>query len=78
MALAMVWRWMKRAASFSSLSACVAGHLDEVAEHVVVADLERGDAGLVAIARFERGDQAAAGVAQRAQLVERRRVALAR
>ena len=47
------------------------GHLDKIAEHAVVADLERGDAGLVAVARLERGDRAARVAAGAAQLVER-------
>ncbi len=45
-------------------------HLDEVAEDVVVADLERLDAGLVDVAGFERGHDAAAVVAQLAGFVE--------
>ena len=42
-------------------------HFDVIAEHRIVPDLERADAGRVAIARLERGDGAAAvrgGVAQ--------------
>jgi hypothetical protein len=43
---------------------------DEVAEHPVVADLERGDAGLGAVARLERGDRAAGAARGLAQFVE--------
>ena len=45
-------------------------HLDEVAEHVVVLDLQPGDAGRLGIARLHPGDQPAAVVAQRAQFVQ--------
>ena len=70
---AMVWRWMKvaRMRGFSSASPCRLRHLDVIAEHVVVLDLERRDAGLVGVARLQRGDHAPALVAQRARLVER-------
>ena len=44
--------------------------LDVVAQHVVVAHLEPGDAGLLAVACLEPGDQPAALVAQGHQLVE--------
>ena len=53
-----------------------ARHLDEIAEHAVVPDLERGHPGLVAVLRFERGDRAARMGRDRAQLIERRIVAL--
>ena len=46
------------------------GHLDVVAEHVVVADLERADAGRVLQLGLEAGDVAAGLVAQVAQLIE--------
>ncbi len=46
------------------LLAVLRGDLDEIAEHVVVPDLERLDAGVVGIARLHRGDHAARGVAQ--------------
>ena len=52
-----------------------AGDLDEVAQQIVVADLERADPGLALVALLERGDVAAALVAQHAQLVEFRRPA---
>ena len=45
------------------LLAVLRRHLDEVAEHVVVPDLERLDAGLVAVTRLQRGDDAAGLVA---------------
>ena len=68
---AMVWRWVKPLSGAISRSACLAGHFDEIAEHAVVPDLERGDAGLVAVFRLQRGDRAA-GIARRAaQFVER-------
>ena len=51
-----------------------AGGLDVVAEHVVVADLQGRYSGIAAIAAFQLDDQAAAGVAQGAQLVELRRI----
>ena len=76
---ASVWRWMKVAFSGArhQLVAVLRGHLDEIAEHVVVPDLERAHAGLVGIARLQRRDHAAGLVAQRARLVERRVVARA-
>ena len=49
--------------------------LDVVAEHVVVADLEGGDAGFRDVAALQVGDQAAALVAQAAQRVQLRRIA---
>ena len=47
------------------------GDFDVIAEHGVVADLERRNAGRIAIAAFERGDRAAAVGCGRAQRVER-------
>src|SRR3546814_18568132 len=44
------------------------GYLDMIAEHAIVADLERGDAGACAIVRLERRDRlapVARGLAQR-------------
>ena len=52
------------------LVAVLRGDLDEIAEHVVVADLQALDAGLVGVARLHRGDHEARGVAQIAGLVE--------
>ena len=54
------------------LFAVLRGDLDEIAEHVVVPDLQRADAGRLGVARLQRGDDAARFVAQRARLVERR------
>ena len=65
----MVWRWTKVSLP-GRLQQLLAGrlrHLDEVAEHVVVPDLQRAAAGLVGVARLERGDDAARLVAQLAQ-----------
>ena len=45
-------------------------HLDEIAEHIVVPDLECLDAGVLGIARLHRGDDEAGGVAQIPALVE--------
>ena len=45
-------------------------HLDMIAEHGIVADLERRDAGRVAIARLERGDRPAP-VARRSRAARR-------
>ena len=50
--------------------AVLGGDLDEIAEHVVVADFQRADAGFLGIARLQRGDDAARFVAQGAHLVE--------
>ena len=71
-ALAIVWRWVKPLSAAISASACARGHLDEIAEHAVVADLERGDAGLVAVLRLERGDRAA-GMSTRSHATRRAR-----
>ena len=59
------------------LVAVLRRHLDEIAEHVVVADLQALDAGLVGVARLHRGDDEARGVAQIAGLIERGFVAFA-
>src|SRR3546814_17307633 len=47
------------------------GHLDMIAEHAVMPDLERGDAGAFAILRFERRDRLAPVARRFAQRVER-------
>ena len=59
------------------LVAVLRRHLDEIAEHVVVADLERLDAGILGVARLHRGDDEAGGVAQIPALVERGLIAFA-
>ncbi len=59
------------------LVAVLGGDLDEIAEHVVVANFKRADAGLFGILRLQRGDHAAGFVAQAARLVEARVVAFA-
>ena len=46
------------------------GDLQVVAEHLVEADLERGNAGALALTLLERGDVLPAAVAERAQVVE--------
>ena len=46
------------------------GDLDEIAEHVVVAHLQRFDAGRVGVTRLQPGDHLAAAVAELAMLVE--------
>ena len=51
--------------------------LDEIAQHVVVADFQAFDAGVVGIARLHRGDDEARGVAQVAGLVQRGFIAFA-
>ena len=43
---ARVWRWVKPESAAISRSALLRRHLDMEAEHIVVADLERRDAGL--------------------------------
>ena len=55
--------------------AVLRGDLDEIAEHVVVADLERLDAGILGVARLHCGDDQAGGVAKAAGLVQRRLIA---
>ncbi len=52
-------------------------HLDEIAQHIVVPDLETLDAGIIRVARLHRGDDEARGVAQAAGLVQRRLIVLA-
>ena len=52
-----------------------AGDLDVVAEYIVEADLERGDAGALPLARFDLRDVLLAVLAQVAQFVEFRVVA---
>ena len=74
MALAMVWRWMKRGVGLH-LVGMRGRRLDEIAEHIVVLDLERADADVAAIARLQLQDQLARIVAQRAPLVEVRQIA---
>src|SRR5262249_52808220 len=59
------------------LVAVLGRHLDEIAEYVVVTDLERLDAGVVRVARLHRGDDEAGGVAQIPALVERWLITLA-
>lgn len=51
-------------------SGIAGGHLDEVAEHVVVLDLQRLDARLFAILQLQPRDHAARLIAQRPHLVE--------
>jgi hypothetical protein len=46
------------------------GDFDEIAEHVVVLDLEGSDSRRLGVARLQRGDDAPAFVAQRPRLVE--------
>ena len=46
------------------------GDLDEIAEHVVVAHLQRFDAGRLGVSRLQAGDDLAAAVAQAPLLVE--------
>ena len=46
------------------------GHLDEIAQHTVVADFQRGHAGFVAIFRLQRGDGPAGMGGDMAQIVE--------
>ena len=48
------------------------GDVDKIAEHVVVPDFQRADAGRFGVADLQRGDDAARFVAQRARLVEGR------
>ena len=50
--------------------------LDMIAEHRIVADLERRNAGCLAVARLQRGDCAAAVAAGRPQRVERSIISL--
>ena len=53
------------------LVAVLGGHFDEIAQHLVVLDLERGGAGFFAIFRLERGDRLARIARSLAQRVER-------
>jgi hypothetical protein len=41
----MVWRWVKPLSGRHQRVGMARGHFDEIAEHIVVPDLERGDAG---------------------------------
>ena len=59
------------------LVAVLRGDVDEIAEHVVVPDLQRPDARGLGVAHLKRGDDAARFVAQRSRFVERRLVARA-
>ena len=73
MAPAIVWRWMKVAlcGALRSVSPSGLRRLDEIAEEVVVLDLELPDAGLVGVRRLQVGDDAAALVAQAPRFIER-------
>ena len=51
------------------------GHLDMIAEHAIVTDLQRGDAGLLAELGLQCGDGAAATGSGIAQIVERHVIA---
>ncbi len=51
------------------------GHLDMIAEHAIVTDLQRGDAGLLAELGLQRGDGAPPPCARIAQIVERHVIA---
>ena len=57
------------------LVAVIGRDLDEIAQHIVVLDLQAGNPGLLLVARLQPGDQPAALVAQGAQLVQLRRIA---
>ena len=72
MAPAMVWRWRKVSLSGARMHRLggAGGHLDVVAEDIVVADLERLDAGLLHVPGFQRRHHLAAVVAQGARRVE--------
>jgi len=50
--------------------AVLRGHFDEIAEDIVVLDLENANAGFFDVTRLQCGDDAAGFVAQRARLVE--------
>jgi hypothetical protein len=52
--------------------AVLGSDVDEIAEHVIVPDFQRADAGRLGVAHLQRGDDAAGFVAQRARLVEGR------
>ena len=51
--------------------------VDEVAQHIIVPDLQRADAGGFGVAHLQRGNDAAGFVAQRTRFVEHRFVAAA-
>ena len=51
-------------------SGIAGGDFDEIAEYIVVLDLERADAGVFGILQLQAGDDAARLVAQRPHLVE--------
>src|SRR5215217_4299279 len=57
--------------------AVLRGDLDEIAEHVVVTNLEAFYAGLVGVARLHYGHDQTRGVAEIARLVQRGLIALA-
>ena len=57
--------------------AVLRGDLDEIAEHVVVADLERAHGGQIGVARLQRRNHAAGFIAQRPRLIEGSAVARA-
>ena len=59
------------------LLAVLGRDVDEIAEHVVVADLQALDGGVIGVARLHRGDHETGGVAQIARLVEGGVIALA-
>jgi len=70
---ARVWRWMNVALSGANgeLLAVLRRHLDEIAEHVVVAHLQRAHPVSSAVTRLQRRNHAAGFIAQAARLVER-------
>ena len=72
MTLARVWRWTKiwSWGGGSKRRGVQCGHLDEIAENIVVPHLERLDAGRLGIGGLEAGDHLTAAVAKRAVLVE--------
>ena len=53
------------------LLAVLRRHLDEIAQYVVVLDLENANAGVFGVARLQGGNDAARFIAQRARLIER-------
>ena len=72
MAPAIVWRWMKRAlcgGAEQSLGV-IAADLDEIAEDIVVLDLQPADIGLGGVVALQAGDDPPAVVAQLPRLVE--------
>ena len=78
-ALAIVWRWRNSSDErrLQQRLGVALRHLDEEAEDVVVAHLQRFDAGALDVVRLEPGHHAAAVLLQAARLVELRPVALA-